>query len=427
MKIVIVASVFAPEPLVSAQANAHIAEALARDGHSVHVFAPFPNRPAAKLFPGFRRRLYSTSLSPEGYNLTRCFSTISRRSTMISRLAENFTFGFALIPRLLFKQRPDVIYSHAWPIFATGIVALIAKLRRIPLVLRVVDVYPESMESQKRISKDGLMYRVLRKVDGMISRSAKAMIFISPGFQRLYATDRGIEESRLHVVLYWNSDEAFEPNPDGARELRKKLGIAPEAFVATCAGNIGVACNAEMLIDVFAKLTEHKELYLVIAGGGSRLEVCRQQATEKKVERVVIHSPWRAEETGALLQMTDVFLLPTNRDQSSYSIPSKLIGYFLSARPVIAAVLRQSDTAAVINESASGWVVSPDDVDALARALVEASHQPERLRNEMGSAGRAFALRHFTKLSNLPRVIQVITDAANEGGTGAAPASVQQS
>ncbi len=45
MKIYIVSCVFPPEPLVSAQTSAQIAEEMTELGHQVKVFAPFPSRP----------------------------------------------------------------------------------------------------------------------------------------------------------------------------------------------------------------------------------------------------------------------------------------------------------------------------------------------------------------------------------------------
>jgi glycosyltransferase involved in cell wall biosynthesis len=274
------------------------------------------------------------------------------------------------------------------------------------------------MESQKRIGKEGWVYKSLHGCDKVIARSANAMVFLSQGFRRLYATDRGIEKSRLHVVANWNNQLIFEPDSVGAKNFRNKLGIPDDAFIAACAGNIGVACNAEMLIDVFAKLKDHSKMYLVIAGGGSQIEVCRRRASQQNLERVIIHTPWEREETAPLLQMADVLLAPTGGRQSTYSIPSKVIGYLLSARPVLAGVLPDSDTAAAIKESNSGWVVDPDDVDGMAQALVEASQRSKGSLDLLGKAARDYALEHFTRAANLPQVLKIINEVALEDGVG---------
>jgi len=412
LTVVIVSAVFPPEPMVSAQTSVQLAEELMRRGHSVHVLAPLPNRPKGKLFDGYKRSLYSTSASEQGYTVTRCWSFFSPYSTMLSRFAENLSFGITSGLRLLCGKRPDVIYSNSWAVFATGIVICVARLRSIPVVLSVQDVYPESLESQGRVAKRGLCYRLLRKCDQMILRSAKEIIVISEGFRKLYETDREIHPDRIHVVPNWGTDDQFETGPNAALEFRQGLGIPAGAFVAVYAGNVGVASNAELLVDVFAKLKDCSRIYLMIAGDGSRLDACREKITRQNLDRVIIHSPWKKEETGPVLQMADLLLLPTKAEQSLLSIPSKLISYFLSGRPVLAAVLSGSDTAAAVRDHGAGWVVEPDSVETMAEAILAASEMPEESLSRMGLAGRSYALQNLTREANLPRVVQIVESVA---------------
>ena len=175
---------------------------------------------------------------------------------------------------------------------------------------------------------------------------------------------------------------------------------------------MGVASNAELLVDALAKLKEHTQIYLVIAGDGSQLGVCREATRRQQLDHVVIHTPWKTEETRPVLQMADALLLPTKGNQSLNSIPSKLITYLLSGRPVIAAVLPESDTAKAIIESGAGWVVDPDSVDLMAKAITEASEQSAERLSQMGTAGREYALKTHTKGANLPRVVEIVERAA---------------
>jgi glycosyltransferase involved in cell wall biosynthesis len=106
--------------------------------------------------------------------------------------------------------------------------------------------------------------------------------------------------------------------------------------------------------------------------------------------------------------MADVLLLPTIGKQSLNSIPSKLITYLLSGRPVIAAVLPESDTATAIVGSGAGWVVDPDSADLMASTIAAASTQSKESLMRMGAAGREFARQSFTRDSNLPKVIDIL-------------------
>ena len=274
------------------------------------------------------------------------------------------------------------------------------------------DVYPESLESQGRVAKRGWFYRFLRKCDQAILRSAKEIVVISEGFRMLLVTDRRIASERLHVVPNWGRDDLSQADPKAALEFRQKLGIPAGSFVAVYAGNVGVASNADMLVDVFAELKAQSRIYLVIAGDGSRLDACRGKIARHNLDRVIIHSPWKTEETGPVLQMADLLLLPTKAEQSLLSIPSKLISYFLSGRPVLAAVLSASDTAVAVRDHVAGWVVEPDSVEAMTEAILAASEMSGEALSRMGLAGRTYALLNLTRGANLPHLVQIVENAA---------------
>ena len=411
MKVVLVSSVFPPEHTFSSQTNAQTAEELVRRGHSVHVYAPFPSHPKGRLFDGYKRTLYSTSIVDAGYTLTHCFGTFSRSSTLMSRFAWNLSFGITSGARILFGKRPDVIFSSTWPIFATGILAMVARVRRVPLVLRVQDIYPESLDSQRRVTRRNWAYRLLRQFDQMIAHSSQQILVISRAFQKVYENDRGVPAEKVHVIPNWGNDEMVDTDRTAALAFRRKLGIPENTFVAVYAGNVGVASNAELLVEALAKLKDQPHIYLVIAGEGAQLCACRDEAERQDLDRVVIHTPWRTEETGPVIKMADVLLLPTKGRQSLNSIPSKLITYLLSGRPVIAAVLPESDTAAAILESGAGWVVNPDSAELMAEAILAASKQSAESLNRMGSTGREYALESYTREANLSRVVEIVEQA----------------
>ena len=379
-----------------------------RRGHTVHVYAPFPSHPKGRLFDGYKRTLYTTSTSGAGYTLTHCFGTFSRSSTLISRFAWNLSFGITSGVRILFGRRPDVIFSSTWPIFATGILAMVARVRRVPFVLRVQDVYPESLDSQRRFTTRNWVYNLLRQFDQMIARSSQQVLVISRAFQKVYVNDRGVPADKVHVIPNWGDDEIADADRSAALAFRRKLGIPEDAFVAVYAGNVGVASNAELLVEALAILKDRTQIYLVIAGEGAKLSACRDEAERQELDRVVIHTPWRTEETGPVIKMADVLLLPTKGRQSLNSIPSKLITYLLSGRPVIAAVLSESDTAAAILESGAGWVVNPDSAELMAEAILAASGQSADSLSCIGSAGREYALGNHTGESNLFRVVEIV-------------------
>jgi glycosyltransferase involved in cell wall biosynthesis len=409
VKVVVVSCVFPPEPVVSSRTSFEVARELAARGHDVAVIAPFPNRPAGKLYAGYRRTLFRRQSAPEGFRVIRCATTFSPRSSMLSRLMENISFGITSSLALLFRRKPDVVYANTWPIFAAGMIAVVARLRRTPIVLSVQDIYPESLASQRR-RVGNVMIRVLLAFDRWIVRGAAAIVVISERFAEHYRRTRNVDVSRIHVVPNWLSSEGTEEMSGAAEACRDRNGIPRDAFLLTYGGNVGVAAAVETVIKAFRHLGDMPDIHLLVAGAGASLGECQRLAAETAPRRIHFQNVWAG--TMDVLHAADALVLPTRAAQSQVSVPSKLISYLLAGRPVIAAALRESDTATVVVESGAGVVVNPDDPKALAAAVGKLAQRSRDERLRMGSAARAWAMTHVTTQACLPPLIGIVESAA---------------
>jgi len=109
-------------------------------GHQVKVVTSFPSHPGGKIYPGYKNRLFSKETPKNGFEVIRCFTAPSSKSSFLSRFTENIIFGISSTIYILFMPRVDMIHSDTWPVFATGLMSLMARIRRIPYIVRVVNL-----------------------------------------------------------------------------------------------------------------------------------------------------------------------------------------------------------------------------------------------------------------------------------------------
>ena len=412
----LVSCVFPPEPVTSASTSHSLACELVKRGHDVAVITSYPSRPGGRIFPGYRRRLVAHHEKKDGIEVVRCFSTTSRVSTALSRLAENLSFGLCAGVALVLVRRPDAIYANTWPIFAAGIVAWVAKVRRVPIVLSIQDVYPESLISLKKVRPETCVARLLTWLDAGTARIASAVVVISEGAEELYSRNRGIARERIHRIANWLAKED-QPTVEMGQRRRSLWGIGTDAFLIVFAGNVAAACGIESVISTVSGLGEELSVRLLIAGSGSAVENCRNVADRHASGRVDFSGPFLAAETFAILSAADILILPTQGDQSLVCMPSKLISYMMSGRPVLAVARPESDLARVVKESGCGWVVDAGDSKALAQLLGTIAALDRSELTRMGSLGREYALTHFTTEACLPELVALIENAAGSEAT----------
>jgi glycosyltransferase involved in cell wall biosynthesis len=400
--------VYPPEPVVSSRTSADVAASLQEHGDRVTVICPFPSRPGSRIHDGFVRR-WRERTTGEGTETIRTWSIISKKSTLLSRLTENLSFGISSAAALLRARKLDALYLNSWPVFATGLVVLIATLKRMPYVLSVQDVYPESLLVQNRLG-GRIAAPFLRWIDQRIAKRAAAVIVLSEAFASIYRDDRGVAPERIHIIPNWTSDTGQESH-DGATSYRRSRGIADDDFLVVYGGNVGVAAGVEQLVHAFELIGDRK-IHLLIAGGGARAEACETLARQIAPGRVHFHRPWNDDETHRVLASADLLALPTAGAQSRFSVPSKLISYLFAERPVIAAVENDSEIARIIRTAGAGWLVEPENPQQWATAIVAAAQTPKTRRQEMGESGRRYAQDHFTREQAVNRILHILRSIA---------------
>jgi hypothetical protein len=405
MRAAVVAQVFPPEPVVSSRTSFDVASGLAARGHQVTVLAPFPSRPSGRLYPGFTRRLFRTERA-NGFRLIRCFSTLSRTSSLLSRSAENLSFGLTSSLRLMTLRKPDVVYVNTWPVLAAACTAAAARLRRIPMIVSVQDVYPESLVAQGRTTLGSKISRVFMAIDRFVVKRASAVILVSNQFARHYGATRGLAAERMLVIPNWLSADGSEEIAGAAAEARARNGVPAEAFLITYGGNVGAAAGLERVIEAFRDPDLNPNIHLLVVGSGTALESCRRQAASVAPHRVHFQPEWP--QSMDVLHAADAVVLPTQGDQSAASVPSKLVSYLFSARPVIALVRDDSATADMVREAACGVVIPAGDSGAFTASANAMAAMPADERRRMGAAGRAWSLRNVTRDVCLPPLLDLI-------------------
>jgi glycosyltransferase involved in cell wall biosynthesis len=179
------------------------------------------------------------------------------------------------------------------------------------------------------------------------------------------------------------------PPPRPRPEVRAALGEPPEAPVVLAVGSLTVQKAHGVLIEGFARAARRRpDARLWIAGEGplgDELEARARAATVGEAVRFLR----RREDVADLLAAADVFVLPSRREGLSITL---LEAMRAGCTPLVTDV---GGSAEVVRHGESGWVVPPDDPEALGEALA-ALLGDAGLRRRLGEAARARWAERFT-------------------------------
>ena len=347
----------------------------------------------------------------DGVRVVRLPSFRAPQSRLLPRMWESFSFGRSACDWLAREFRDvDVVYANTKPLLSQAVIARHCKRNQIPLVWHIKDLYPESIQGKLSRWTYDMVSPPLVALDRWIVHQALQTVVLSDGWRRVYLDSRRLPADRVTTILDWVDEKGFEHLPARAQAC-SKYGVAEDRFTFLYLGNIGPVAGVEFLIEAFhaAKLPRAQ---LVIAGDGSAKAGCVAMAKRLGVARVQFVSDPSAANVSLLQSLGHVCLLPLRKGAGLSSIPSKLMAYLLSAKPVLATLDEGSDTARCVREAECGWVGEPEQIAWLAERMRAVSVMPAEELTAMGERGRAFGLRHFSKAAGVQRLAGIVLSAA---------------
>jgi len=402
MRILILAHYYPPE-MGGAAARLHgLSRWLAAYGHEVTVITCFPNYPAGRIDALYRGKLCARE-QMDGVRVLRTWVYASPVKSSVRRLANYFSFVVAATwAGWLVRGQWDVVLGSSPPLFV-GIAAwLIARIRRIPFVFDIRDIWPDVAVDAGEFAPDAPITRLGRGLARFLYRRADRILPVTE-LKRERIAAQGVPADKLAVVT---NGVDLDRVPDAVPDRRKELGLA-RRFVVLYAGLIGIAQGVEIAVETSHRLADDSRVHFLVVGDGVRRAAIEQEVSERGLTNITMLPRQPREAMPALLATADVCLVPLSAAGIVDAVPSKLLEAWAHRRPVILAA--QGESAKIVQEAGGGLVVAPGDGAALAEAVRRLADEPET-SGAMAEAGRAYVEARYDRRDLARQMEHVLRD-----------------
>lgn len=409
MKVLIFNIYFHPEPIGTGMTVGQLALDLADAGDHVTVVTTVPHYatdcPPPRLREGVLRRERW-----KGMDVWRTYVWTSRRRNVFTRAANYLSYTALSVMAGFLADRPDVVLCVVPPI-STGVPAVLCgRLKGVPVVLSVQDVYPDSIFPGRALAVAN------RTLERHALGAASRVIVISESMKRRLS-EQGVRDSKLELIENWTDTDEIRPLPHRGERFRAEHGI-DGGFLALYAGNLGVFGGHGVILDAARLLQDRPQgraIEIVLVGRGARAEVLRKRALDLGLRNVRFLPPQPRERLPEMLAAADIGLVTLDGRLSVTSVPSKTYTYMAAGRPVLAGVHEDNEIARMMASSSCGLRVAPDRPDLWAEALLAAAADPARL-SDWGRNGRRYVERHHARSTQTRRYHDVLQEAADCSG-----------
>jgi colanic acid biosynthesis glycosyl transferase WcaI len=312
---------------------------------------------------------------------------------MLHRLANYVSFNaMASLAGLSSRRTYDVVLANSGSFF-TGVTSwLLHLLRRTPFIYNVQDIYPDVPVRAGQL-QSGAASRALENVERFMYDRA-AHITVIAGEQADVLLRKGVPAEKLSVIPNFVDTNFIRPFPRD-NEVSRGLGLN-DRFVVAHAGNLGYVYDFEALLAAADLLQKDERVLFLIIGDGVRRADIEEQVTSRKLANVRM-LPFQPEaDLPQLRAAIDVHLALYTRGAAQSSLPSKIYEIMASARPAIVSAEPGTDLCRLVETSACGICIEPENGQQLADAIRRLSTDADYAAR-LGQRGREVAVRKYSK------------------------------
>jgi len=271
----------------------------------------------------------------------------------------------------------DVMAASSFPLLHMHYTVAAKKKNGVPVVL-IGGLHPQ----EPWAFDQQIIYEAIHQADACIAYT---------NYERDYLISKGIEAEKIHVIGVGVEPSAFA-RPDGGR-IRRQYGWGGDPVVGYIGQHVGHKGIDTLILAMPAVWREFPSARLLIAGSTTRFTaVVRWRVSELPPEyrqRVIMVDNFPESDKPDLFDACDVFAYPSGFE--SFGIA--YLEAWMCGKPVIGC--RTGAVPSVIDEGQDGLLVSYEDKDDLAHAIITLLQNPA-LRYDMGRRGREKTLSRYT-------------------------------
>ncbi|MEV4987891.1 glycosyltransferase family 4 protein [Pseudarthrobacter sp. LMD1-1-1.1] len=404
MLVGIVSQWYDPEPVLIPKT---LAEALVHTGSKVNVLTGYPSYPTGEIYPGFKP-LGSSFESREEADVLRVKSFLSHDRSAVKRICSFLSFALSSTRRSGFLRSCDVVYVYGTPMTAAVAALLLKVTRRVPYVIHIQDLWPESVVDSGMVRPE-ILRRLLQSAIGSglkpLYDHASHIVVISPGMKRALV-DRGVPAHKVSVTYNWHVSDADSIPPAAA-------GATDEPLHFVYAGNIGAMQDVETIVRAAASVQNELKIRVSIYGSGVAQGEVQSLARQLGANNVTFMGRIDAKAMPEVYQSSDFQLVTLkNRDVFRMTIPSKFQASMAHGVPVITTV--GGDLAKICRQYEVGFVAEPEDPSSLAQAFRAAVAQRPAERHSMSRRAQQLYRDELSARSGTDQIIARLSTVADE-------------
>ena len=343
-------------------------------------------------------------------NVVRTYTYSELHRSYLGRLLSFISFSLSCPLGLLTVDKPDVVLASSPPIFPMFPAWLICKLRRIPFVMEVRDLWPASAV-QMGILKNRQLIGIMAWIERVLYNRSVKIVALTEGIRDDICA-RGWPKSKVELVTCGVDFDKLYPDSPGAAFIRDQYGWQDKKVVLYF-GALGEANNLPVTLRAAQRLQSRQDIVFVLIGDGMKRIETEKQVAALGLENVLVLPPVPKDDARLFINAADLCLV-TLRDIPLFdgAIPTKLIDYMACGKAVLCGI--RGEAARIVDAAGAGVMFEPENDEQLSRLVADLLNDGA-LAVKMGAGGLAYVQDRFSAATMREQMESVLLSVSNNG------------
>ncbi|MDN7244689.1 glycosyltransferase family 4 protein [Planococcus shenhongbingii] len=309
------------------------------------------------------------------------------------------------IKRQLGDKNFDLVLYSTPPITFAKVIKFLKTTKHVTTYLLLKDIFPQNAVDIELIRKNGFIHKYFKIKENELYQISDFIGCMSEGNRKyLLQNNPSIDEAKVEV----NPNTILPSNRVESKDkiaIRKKFNIPQDALLFIYGGNLGKPQGINFLITSLDLYKNKKDFYFLIIGSGTEYATIQTYIEDAKPTNIRLESLMMKEDYDALVQASDVGLIYLDKRFTIPNIPSRLLGYMDSSKPILAVTDVNTDLKNIIKEANCGYFTPAGDNKSFVSTMERIKVEKEDLK-ALGENGRSYLEKNFQSENSYETIIK---------------------
>jgi len=325
-------------------------------------------------------------------------------SNFFGRLIGYLSYTVSSLLAAVFIQKPDTIIVTSPPLFIGLSALILSKMKKVPFIFEVRDLWPESAIATNVVSSKFLI-SIMYWIEKTLYKNSSSIVALTPAFKKNIIERFPDLKDKVEVVTNGADFDLVKPGPKN-NWVGEKYGWKNKT-VFSYFGAHGVANDLIQVVEVARHFNENENILFILIGDGMQKDLLKKKVSEYKLNNVQFIDSVPKSEVVYYINASDVCMAILKKTDTFKTVyPNKVFDYMACKKPILITI--DGIARDLVNDSKSGLYSEPGDINKFKDAIDIFLKMEDKKLSEMGENGYEFVMKNFDRAELAKKYLYIL-------------------